>query len=360
MDPQRKGFGYPAWFLQVTSAIAILMDGVLTLRFMLALDCAKFCCSCTRCSDIPEPCSTYHEMWSAIWCLFLEALGQAAKSLPREGRVVSALNTSVATLITENLPSQLATPMTSMADGTGSLALGVARVAWVQETYLQYLDAALLLGAESLRFGRQRVQQAVFHEDAADAGFEDSVQHRGDVLLWALHESSRRKEVDLQKVVPLVGEVGVHIADNARHLLERHRTLRWIGVDAYYDGSGPAGADFNGRGVPGATYLNMALRNLKPWLSSRAHLIIGDAATPDVMVVEPGPYDLVYIDGDHSYHGARKDLSIWAPRVRSEGVVAGHDYTLNFPGVVDAAHERLPAGATLHLGPAKVFWWYLP
>lgn len=35
--------------------------------------------------------------------------------------------------------------------------------------------------------------------------------------------------------------------------------------------------------------------------------------------------DLVYIDADHSYEGALKDLQLWYSKVKSGGIVSGHD-----------------------------------
>jgi hypothetical protein len=36
--------------------------------------------------------------------------------------------------------------------------------------------------------------------------------------------------------------------------------------------------------------------------------------------------DFVYIDGNHVEQAVYEDLTLWAPKVRSGGVVAGHDY----------------------------------
>ena len=36
--------------------------------------------------------------------------------------------------------------------------------------------------------------------------------------------------------------------------------------------------------------------------------------------------DYVYIDGDHSYEGAKKDLIAWYPKVKKGGFFGGHDY----------------------------------
>lgn len=37
--------------------------------------------------------------------------------------------------------------------------------------------------------------------------------------------------------------------------------------------------------------------------------------------------DLLFVDGDHSYDGARADLEAWLPKVKDGGIVAFHDYS---------------------------------
>jgi Methyltransferase domain len=36
--------------------------------------------------------------------------------------------------------------------------------------------------------------------------------------------------------------------------------------------------------------------------------------------------DFVYIDANHSYDAVKRDLVLWYPKVRSGGLVSGHDY----------------------------------
>jgi hypothetical protein len=56
-------------------------------------------------------------------------------------------------------------------------------------------------------------------------------------------------------------------------------------------------------------------------------------------------FDWVYIDTDHSYETTKKELRAYAPKVKEEGIIAGHDYTLgNWVdgfryGVIEAVHE---------------------
>ncbi|HEX5096648.1 MAG TPA: class I SAM-dependent methyltransferase [Acidimicrobiia bacterium] len=54
-----------------------------------------------------------------------------------------------------------------------------------------------------------------------------------------------------------------------------------------------------------------------------------------------GSCDAVYLDGDHSYEGVAHDIEMWWPKVKSGGVLAGHDYTIALPwvGVMRAVDE---------------------
>lgn len=53
--------------------------------------------------------------------------------------------------------------------------------------------------------------------------------------------------------------------------------------------------------------------------------------------------DFVFIDGDHSYEGVKIDLEKYVPKIKSGGILAGHDWTCireDF-GVVQAGTEYL-------------------
>lgn len=41
-------------------------------------------------------------------------------------------------------------------------------------------------------------------------------------------------------------------------------------------------------------------------------------------------FDFVYIDGDHSYSGCKIDLMLALQKLKSGGIIAGHDYEMNF------------------------------
>lgn len=52
-----------------------------------------------------------------------------------------------------------------------------------------------------------------------------------------------------------------------------------------------------------------------------------------------GELDLVLIDGCHTYEAVMADIAGWTRTIRAGGVLAGHDYTDDFPGVRRAVEE---------------------
>lgn len=48
----------------------------------------------------------------------------------------------------------------------------------------------------------------------------------------------------------------------------------------------------------------------------------------------------VFLDADHAYESIAADIDAWLPKVVPGGVLAGHDYSEQFPGVVRAVRER--------------------
>ena len=49
--------------------------------------------------------------------------------------------------------------------------------------------------------------------------------------------------------------------------------------------------------------------------------------------------DFVYLDGDHSYKNVKKELELYYPKVKSGGLLAGHDFNGDDNGVERAVIE---------------------
>lgn len=49
--------------------------------------------------------------------------------------------------------------------------------------------------------------------------------------------------------------------------------------------------------------------------------------------------DFVYIDGNHQYEFVKKDINVWYQKIKIGGYICGHDYTLQWKGVMQAVDE---------------------
>jgi predicted O-methyltransferase YrrM len=73
-----------------------------------------------------------------------------------------------------------------------------------------------------------------------------------------------------------------------------------------------------------------------PRADQRLHLIRADSHSPEtkervLRILEGEPLDFLFIDGDHSYAGVQHDFEMYAPLVRSGGIVAFHDIVVHKP-----------------------------
>lgn len=67
-------------------------------------------------------------------------------------------------------------------------------------------------------------------------------------------------------------------------------------------------------------------------------------------------WDMVFIDGDHSYDQVKKDIDNYSPLIRQGGILSGHDITV-FEGVDKAVYEyQKTSGKELKTLPGNI--WY--
>ena len=83
-----------------------------------------------------------------------------------------------------------------------------------------------------------------------------------------------------------------------------------------------------------------AMINLAPhW--GRFQILQGDSVHMSHAIADDS-MDFVFIDADHSYEGCKADIEAWLPKVKSGGMIGGHDYNHPKPtwGVKRAVQEK--------------------
>ena len=77
--------------------------------------------------------------------------------------------------------------------------------------------------------------------------------------------------------------------------------------------------------------------NMKP-LKNYYNVFIGESAKL-VDLYEDNSLDFVFVDANHEYKFVKQDISLWLPKVKIGGTLAGHDYEFE---VEKAVNELLP------------------
>jgi hypothetical protein len=82
---------------------------------------------------------------------------------------------------------------------------------------------------------------------------------------------------------------------------------------------------------------NTFIENMKPLEGYYNLITIGSPECAEAY--EDKSVDFVFIDGDHSYDAVVRDIKAWGPKIKSGGILSGHDYAMS--DVKRACHDVL-------------------
>jgi|SRR5215831_6695256 len=152
-------------------------------------------------------------------------------------------------------------------------------------------------------------------------------------------------------------EVGVFLGASLATMGELRGDIQLIAVDPWIDAPDPPGwcgvSEFADAVKPHGSLFRAFLHYMTsnaPGVLDRTRIIRGTAKT----VTLHSSVDMLFIDGDHSEQAVTDDLMAFAPLVKPGGIIAGHDYHVNAPGViaaVDAYFDMKP-------NTLESVWWF--
>lgn len=155
-----------------------------------------------------------------------------------------------------------------------------------------------------------------------------------------------------QQQETIVGlEIGVASGWTMNHFLQNLPNLQLTGIDpyiGYMDGNIKIAQE-----MLDAQYL-AAQDNISDF-APRGKILRG-YSQDFVNSFEDKSLDYIFIDGDHSYEGALRDCELFFPKIKSNGIFAGHDWS--FDGVQKAVNEFKDKNGSPNIRMIKEDVWY--
>lgn len=138
----------------------------------------------------------------------------------------------------------------------------------------------------------------------------------------------------------IIAEIGVFKGEFSQFIFENTNPLELHLIDlfTYVTCSG----DKDGNNII-YTDLDVEYDRLKKLYSNIDNVFLHKGKSVNILNTFKNEYfDIIYIDGDHSYGGVKEDLNKSLEKIKNGGYICGHDYNENsFPEVVIAVDEFL-------------------
>lgn len=122
-------------------------------------------------------------------------------------------------------------------------------------------------------------------------------------------------------------EVGVYKGQYSAAIVKALTPKKFYGVDPYIlfeDYTNPP-TDSAYAQQANLDNLCVSVQNKFKTFSSES-VLIKDTGVNAATQFEDGSLDFVYIDGDHTYEFVSGDIKAWWPKIKSGGIISGHDY----------------------------------
>jgi hypothetical protein len=142
-------------------------------------------------------------------------------------------------------------------------------------------------------------------------------------------------------------EIGVYKGDNSNSILNILNIEKLSLIDPW--------AKIIGKFPLGKYPLKVYRSVLKRFKDNPSVNIIRTTSKKGSELFENESLDFVYIDADHSYQNVYDDIDLWTPKVRLNGIVAGHDI-FNIPAVLHAVKDWCEINKTIFF--VKLPDWY--
>ena len=120
-------------------------------------------------------------------------------------------------------------------------------------------------------------------------------------------------------------EIGVQEGAFSEHILRNWKGSTLFSIDAWQNFDADEYVDISNRSDDEQIllYINTTLR-LSPF--GKRSTVWRMTSEQAASAMPDNTLDFCYIDADHRYEAAKQDIELWLPKVKSGGIICGHDY----------------------------------
>ncbi len=122
-------------------------------------------------------------------------------------------------------------------------------------------------------------------------------------------------------------EIGVFKGEFSDFLYKTLTPQRLVLID-FFTGNMGSG-DQNGNNFQFVNLDNIYQEMIYKYKESRNVEVLKGDSVAMLSTFPENTFDMIYIDADHSYEGAKRDIEIAFTRIRNGGWLMGHDYEMN-------------------------------
>jgi hypothetical protein len=127
-------------------------------------------------------------------------------------------------------------------------------------------------------------------------------------------------------------EIGIYNAENSEIIMKRLDGIKFFGVDPYLNYPEYDDICNNPQVIQDKRYEMTDLL-----FKHYGHNLIRKTSEDASKDFEDNYFDFVYIDANHNTEYVKRDLNLWWPKVKNEGVLSGHDFSWHYIGTVVSA-----------------------
>eukprot|EP00392_Amoebophrya_sp_AT5.2_P005452 g5461.t1 len=132
-------------------------------------------------------------------------------------------------------------------------------------------------------------------------------------------------------------EIGVAVGQNGNYLLSRYPNLHYTGVDP--------------------TIAPEVRQRFAERFPPTRFSLLAETSQDVVEMFGDGSFDLVFIDGPHTYKQVNHDILHYAQKVKKNGILAGHDFTCVHPPLLWGVSDQRLWQQKIYYAMDGVWWW---